>query len=121
MFLIIEAKRACTIEGGRGPKLTVTQTMGGSSSGGADALLGRRTPAELAANDDGDLLESRSLEVRFGYGLATFGDRFTSTPEIGFGMSNGRREYNLGWRVNLVSMANENPTFLAIENPTVRA
>ncbi|MDE2914168.1 MAG: hypothetical protein OXL68_14730 [Paracoccaceae bacterium] len=77
----------------------VTQTMGSSASGGANALLGRRTLAGLAANDDGDSLESQSLEVRFGYGLAAFEDRFTSTPEIGFGMSNSRREYNLGWRL----------------------
>ena len=25
--------------------------------------------------------------------------RFTSTPEIGFGMSNGHREYGLAWRL----------------------
>ena len=87
---------------GRGPKLTVSQTLGGAHSGGADALLGRRTLTGLAANGDGDPLASRSLEVHFGYGLAAFGDRFTSTPEVGFGMSNGHREYSLGWRLNLV-------------------
>ena len=37
----------------RGPSLTLTQTMGVSASGGADALLGRRTLAGLAANDPG--------------------------------------------------------------------
>ncbi len=88
-------------ERGRGPKLTLTQSLGGASSGGADALLGRPTLAGLAANDHGDPLESRSLEVRYGYGFPAFGDRFTSTPEIGFGMSNGHREYSLGWRLNL--------------------
>ena len=88
-------------ERGRGPKLSVTQILGGASSGGADALLGRRTLAGLAANDGGDPLESRSLELRFGYGLAALGDRFTSTPEVGFGMSNGHREYSLGWRLDL--------------------
>ena len=88
-------------ERGRGPKLSVTQTLGGASSGGADALLGRRTLAGLAANDGEDPLESRSLDVRFGYGLAALGNRFTSTPELGFGMSNGHREYSLGWRLDL--------------------
>ena len=88
-------------ERGRGPKLSVTQTLGGASSGGADALLGRRTLAGLAASDGGDPLESRSVDVRFGYGLAALGDRFTSTPELGFGMSNGHREYSLGWRLGL--------------------
>ena len=38
---------------GRGPKLTLTQTLGGAASGGADALLGRGTMAGLAANDNG--------------------------------------------------------------------
>ena len=38
---------------GRGPSLTLTQTMGASSSGGMDALLGRGTLAGLSANDPG--------------------------------------------------------------------
>ena len=87
-------------ERGHGPSLAVTQTLGGASSGGADALFGRRNLAGLAANDGGDPLESRNLDVRFGYGLAVLGDRFTSTPELGLGMSNGHRDYSLGWRLN---------------------
>ena len=87
-------------ERGRGPSLAVTRTLGGASSGGVDALLGRRTLAGLVVGDDGDPLESRSSEVRFGYGFAALGGGFTSTPEIGFGMSNGHREYSLGWRLN---------------------
>ncbi len=93
-------------ESGRGPSLTLTQTMGGQASGGADALLRRGTLAGLAANDngakDGGLLSRRRLEVRFGYGFAAFGDRFTSTPELGFGLSEGSRDYRLGWRLGLV-------------------
>ena len=27
------------------------------------------------------------------------GDRFTATPEAGFGMSNNHRDYSLGWRL----------------------
>ena len=88
-------------ERGRGPKLTLTRTLGGASSGGAGALLGQRTLAGLGANDTGDPLESRRLEVGFGYGFPVLGDRFTSTPEIGLGMSNGHREYRLGWRLTL--------------------
>ena len=84
-------------ERGRGPKLTLTQTMGGAASGGAGALLGRRTLEGLAANDDANPLESRSLDMRFGYGFPAFGDRFTAAPEIGFGMSSGHREYSLAW------------------------
>ena len=91
-------------DSGRGPSLTLTQTMGGQASGGADALLERGTLAGLAANDggaeDGGLLARRRLEVRFGYGLAAFGDRFTSTPELGFRLSEAGRDYRLGWRLS---------------------
>ena len=82
----------------RGPSLTLSQTMGLSAQGGADALLGRTTLAGLAANDNGDELERRRLEVKLGYGFGAFGDRFTSTPEVGFGMSAGHRDYSLAWR-----------------------
>ena len=86
---------------GRGPKLRLTQTVGASASGGMDALLGRGTLEGLAANDNGDELENRRLELKLGYGFGAFGDRFTSTPELGLGLANGRREYSLGWRLNL--------------------
>ena len=83
----------------RGPSLTLSQTMGVSARGGADALLGRTTLAGLAANDNGDdELQRRRLELRLGYGLGAFGDRFTATPEIGFGMSESQRDYSLAWR-----------------------
>ena len=82
----------------RGPSLTLSQTMGVSARGGADALLGRTTLAGLAANDNGDELERRRLELRLGYGFGAFGDRFTATPEVGFGMSKGHRDYSLAWR-----------------------
>ena len=87
----------------RGAKLRLTQTLGGSSSGGADALLARTTLEGLAANDNGeggnDELKSRRLELKFGYGLSAFGDRFTWTPEIGVGLSDTGRDYSLGWRL----------------------
>ena len=83
----------------RGPSLTLSQTMGVSAQGGADALLGRTTLAGLAANDNGDELQRRRLELKLGYGFGAFGDRFTSVPEAGFAMSEGRREYSLGWRL----------------------
>ena len=89
----------------RGAKLRLTQTVGGSSSGGADALLSRTTLEGLAANDDGeggdDELKSRRLELKFGYGLSAFGDRFTWTPEVGVDLSDTGRDYSLGWRLVL--------------------
>ena len=96
---------------GRGPKVTLTQTMGAPARGGMDALLGRGTLAGLAANDNGDELENRRLELKLGYGLPAFGDRFTSTPELGLGLSNGHRDYRLGWRFNL---AEGGPTALEL-------
>ena len=89
----------------RGAKLRLTQTVGGSSAGGADALLSRTTLEGLAANDNGeggdDELKSRRLELKFGYGLSAFGDRFTWTPEAGVGLSDTGRDYSIGWRLVL--------------------
>ena len=88
-------------ESDRGVSLTLTQTMGASASGGMDALLGRGTLAGLAANDNGED-ENRRLELRLGYGFGVFEERFTATPELGVGLSQGHREYTLGWRLGLV-------------------
>ena len=82
---------------GRGPALTLRQTLGAGTSGGKDALLGRDTLEGLAANDDGS--GRRRLEARFGYGFAMFGGGFTGTPEIGLGRSEAGRDYSLGWRL----------------------
>ena len=88
-----------TPDSDRGPSLTLSQTLGLSARGGADALLGRTTMAGLAANDPGNELERRRLEVKLGYGFGAFDDRFTATPEVGFGMSEGHRDYSLAWRL----------------------
>ncbi|MCY4003431.1 MAG: hypothetical protein OXF33_06995, partial [Rhodospirillales bacterium] len=100
-------------ESGRGPSLTLTQTMGGQASGGADALLQRGTLAGLAANDggaeDGSPLAQRRLELRLGYGFGALGDAFTSTPELGFGLSQAWRDYRIGWR--LTSAVRGDPGF----------
>ncbi len=83
---------------GRGPELTLHQTMGVQTTGGVDTLFGRSTVAGLAANDND--LRQRRFEVRFGYGIAAFSDRFTMTPEAGLALSTAGRDYNLGWRVS---------------------
>ena len=105
---------------GRGPKLTLSQTVGAQASGGMDALLGRGTLEGLAANDPGsgsgagggDDLANRRLELKMGYGFGVFGDRFTATPEAGLGFSNGHREVSLGWRLGL---ARSGPVSMALE------
>ena len=83
----------------RGPSLRISQTVGAEASGGMDALLRPDTAGILAANDDGDDLRRRRLEARLGYGLPSFGGRYTATPEIGIGLSDTARETILGWRL----------------------
>ena len=88
----------------RGPAVTLTQTIGGSASGSADALLAQGALTGLAAqpgseSDDDDELQHRRLEVRGGYGFPALGGQFASVPEVGFGFSDTGREYILGWRL----------------------
>ena len=82
---------------GRGPEFTLRQSFGAGAGSGKDALLSRTTLEGFAAADNGD--GRRRLEARFGYGFATLGGRFTATPEVGFGLTQTRRDYSLGWRL----------------------
>ena len=82
-----------------GAALSLSQTMGGSSSGGADALLSRVTLEGLAANDGDDDLNNQRLELQLSYGFPAFGDRFTLTPELGLGLYDSGRDYRIGWRL----------------------
>ena len=87
----------------RGAMLSLSQTVGGPSSGGVDALLSRTTLDGLAESDiedGGSHLDSHRLEAKFGYGFSVFGDRFTWTPEIGIGLSDTVRDYGVGWRLS---------------------
>ena len=81
-----------------GAMLSLTQTMGGSSSGGADALLSRVNLEGLAANDDeGNGLQHQRTDLRIRYGFLALGDRFPLTPELGLGLYNSGRDYRVGW------------------------
>ena len=88
-----------------GPSLTLSQTLGAASSGGAEALLGRRHLEGLVPGDSGDDLERRSLDARLGYGFALFGGGYTGTPELGLGLTEAHREVSLGWRLAEVRSA----------------
>ena len=99
----------------RGPRASLVQTLGGSASGGMNALLARDTLTGLAANDNGGDLQRQRLEARFGYGFAAFGDRFTSVPEIAVGLSNAGRDYSLGWRLVRGSAPGGGSLELAVE------
>ena len=87
----------------RGLALTLRQSWGAAPAGGMDALLGRETLADLAANDEagGDGFRASSrLEGELGYGWPAFGGAFTGTPNVGFGLSGGgARDWRLGWRL----------------------
>ena len=77
----------------RGLSLTVRHSVGGSATGGKDALFSREVMDGLAANGN------QRLEGRVGYGLAVYGERFTGTPELGYGLSDSGRDLSLGWRL----------------------
>ena len=81
----------------RGLSVSLTQTMGGSATGGAQALLGRTTLAGLGSDDDE--LDARRLDARVGYGFGVLDERYTATPELGLGLSEASRELRLGWRL----------------------
>ena len=85
----------------RGLALSLRQTFGAASTGGAQALTGRETLA--AGLGSGDSAGARRLEMTAGYGIAMFGGRFTGTPEFGLGLSDTGRDYRLGWRLGLGS------------------
>ena len=87
------------VAGDRGPRLSLTRTLGVPAQRGPDTPLGRGSLAGLAANEPGNELGERRLEARFGYGLPAFSGRFTSTPEIAVGLSDAGRDYSLGWRL----------------------
>ncbi len=95
----------------RGLSLTLRQSWGAAPSGGMDALLSRETLAGLAANDNAGKFEAAGrLEGELGYGLPAFGGAFTSTPNIGFALSDGgARDWRLGWR--LTSAIRNDPGF----------
>ena len=84
----------------RGLTMSLRQTLGAASTGGADALMGRETLSGLGANDRSD---ARQLQLTAGYGIAMFGGRFTGTPELRVGLSGTGRDYRLGWQLGLGS------------------
>ena len=88
-------------DSGRGPSLSLSQTVGAEASGGVEALLGPQTAQALEAADDndGNELKRRTLEAKIGYGLALFDNRWTGTPELRLGLTGTSRETVLGWRL----------------------
>jgi len=90
---------------GRGLSMSLTPSYG-VDPGGSERLWAPDASA-LAAN--GEAAPSSRFDAELGYGMALFGDRFTGTPNVGFGMSEAAREYRMGWR--LTSAVRGDPGF----------
>ncbi|MDE0176287.1 MAG: fibronectin type III domain-containing protein [Defluviicoccus sp.] len=86
------------VPGGAGRGLSASLVPSyGADPGASDRLWTMPDAHALAANDDAPM--SRRLDGELGYGIAMFGDRFTGTPNVGFGLSDTAREVRLGWRL----------------------
>ncbi len=95
-------------ERGRGLSFSLSPTLGATSSA-SDWLWGAQDARALAP-DGAALRPGRGLAAEAGYGMSLFGNRFTGTPNIGFGMSDDEaRDYWIGWR--LTSAVPGNPGF----------
>ena len=72
-----------------------------------DRLWSARDARGLAPGTE---FEARQrLEGELGYGFGLSGDRFTGTPNVGFGLSDDARDYRIGWR--LTSAVRGDPGF----------
>ena len=95
-------------ERGRGLSFSLSPTLGASPSA-AERLWGAPDARALAPGG-GAFEAAQGLQGEMGYGLPLFGDRFTGTPNLGFGLSDGgARDYRLGWR--LTSAVRNDPGF----------
>ena len=84
-------------ERGRGLSLSLAPAIGATSSA-SERLWGAQDARSLAPG--GDFEAARGVQGELGYGMALFGDRFTGTPKLGFGMADGgARDYRIGWRL----------------------
>ena len=102
-------------ERGRGLSFSLSPTWGAASSG-MGRLWSARDARGLAP--EGEFEARQRLEGEVGYGLALFGDRFTGTPNLGFGLSDTARDWRIGWR--LTSAARGDPGFEAHLDATRR-
>ena len=92
------ALRLAPGERGRGLSFSLAPTYGAPGSG-VDRLWSARDAQGLAPGTGTFEPESR-LQGELGYGLPLLGDRFTGTPNLGFGLTGaGSRDYRIGWRL----------------------
>ena len=92
---------------GRGLSMSLTPSYGADPAG-SQRLWALPASSGLAATNGGAEPTSR-FDAEAGYGMALLGDRFTGTPNVGFGLSETAREYRMGWR--LTSAVRGDPGF----------
>ena len=100
------AVRLAPSDRGRGLSFSIAPTWG-AASGGLDRLWSARDARGLAP--EGEFEAGQRLEGELGYGVGLFGDWFTGTPNLGFGLSDTARDYRIGWR--LTSAVRGDPGF----------
>ena len=83
----------------RGPSLSLRQESGGMSSGGVDALF-----AAYPLHGGGGYGPGR-WTAEAGWGLPAFGEGFTGSPHVRYGLSGMARDYGVGWRLASESRA----------------
>ena len=81
---------------GRGLSASLTPSWGVDPSG-SERLWALPASSGLTAN--GEAEPSSRFDAEVGYGMALLGDRFTGTPNVGFGLSDTARDYRIGWRL----------------------
>ncbi len=73
----------------------------GTPSGSADRLWGARDARGLAPGGKFDA--GRGLRAEAGYGIPVYGGRYTGTPNVGYGASDGgATDWRVGWRLEPV-------------------
>ncbi|MDE0204246.1 MAG: hypothetical protein OXK73_17645, partial [Rhodospirillaceae bacterium] len=100
------AVRLAPDERGRGLSFSLSPTYGAASSG-VDRLWGARDARGLAPGHEFEA--GQRLQGELGYGMSLLGDRFTGTPNLGVGLSDGARDWRIGWR--LTSAVRGDPGF----------
>ena len=81
---------------GRGLWFSLAPSWGAPGSA-AERLWGLDDTRGLAP--EGEFEAGRRIDAGVGYGMPVFGGRFTGTPELGVGLSDGVRDYRIGWRL----------------------
>ena len=99
---------------GRGLSMSLTPSWGADPAG-SQRLWALPASSGLAANPGsgsgagGAAEPSSRFDAEVGYGMALLGDRFTGTPNVGFGLSDTARDLRIGWR--LTSAVRGDPGF----------